>query len=145
MNQDQASVDAYVKYGRRCIQLALAFIILFCSVAILNFKGINITPLMTTVIPFSIVISIAWLQFYKKKNGLTSNSVTLKEVFTDELRVQSINNAYRSSFLLIIIGQLPLSILLDASTINSVHIVMAFTTIVAGIASFLAFFLYYDR
>ena len=145
MNQEQASIDAYVQYGRRCIKLAIVFILILSSVAILNFASIDITLIMTIVIPFFIVFSIVWLQSYKKKNGLTSNSLSLKEMFADELRVQSINNAYRSSFLLIIISQLPLSILLNTTPINNVHIILATTTIVLGITSFLAFFLYYDR
>ena len=148
MTQNQPPLDAYVKYSRRCIQLALMFIVIFSTIALLNFTtldGINALPKLMTLLPISIIFAIVWLQALKKKNGLSNGSAAFKAMFADELRCQSINKAYRAAFIVTIVAQIPFSLLLNVSVLTNTAVILGITTLVFGTSTFLAFFLYFDR
>ena len=148
MTQNQPSLDIYVKYSRRCIQLSLIFIFILSTIALLNFTSldsINALPKLMALLPIFIIFAIVWLQSFKKKNGLSNGSEAFKAMFADELRHQSIDKAYRSAFFVTIVAQIPLSLLLNASALTHTVLILGATTLVLGISVFLTFFLYYDK
>jgi len=148
MTQNQPSLDAYVKYGRRCIQLALMFIVIFSIIALLGYSkldAINALPKLMALLPIFIIFTVVWLQSFKKKNGITNGSAALKAMFADELRSQSINKAYRAAFIVIIVAQIPFSLLLNVSALTNQAVILGITTLVFGTTTFLSFFLYFDR
>lgn len=148
MTQHQPSLDTYVEFSRRCILLALIFIVIFSTIALLQFTSldtINALPKLMALLPVFIIIAIAWIHSFKKKNSLSSGSEAFKAMFADELRGQSINRAYRAAFFVTIIAQIPLSLLLTNSALADASLILGIMTMVLSISAFLIFFLYFDR
>ena len=148
MNNDINHEDACVKYCRRSIQLALILIVVisFIAIAQLAIPGAEmVTKNLMTLLPVYLVISIIWLFRFKKKAGISNNSSIFRVVMEDELRKQSLNRAFRHSFLFVIISQIPMAYFFSVSSIISASIIQSILTIVLGITTFLILFLIYDR
>ncbi len=137
-----------IKYCRRSIQLALVLMLILSSVAIIQLVGLSVgsvTKSLMTLLPIYIVISIIWLTSLRKKIGVSSSAAILRIVMEDELRAQSLNRAFRSAFLVVLIAQLPIALLFSVNTLASAAIIQSIVTAVLSVASFLTFFLIYDR
>lgn len=135
-------------YCRRSIQLALVLIVLLSVVAIFQLAEANagkLTGAIMVLLPIYIVISIAWLSALRKKLGSLSSTELFKRVIEDELRAQSLNRAFRSSFLLMLFSQIPIAYYFSVNSVLNASVIQSIVTIVLGVASFLTFFLVYDR
>jgi len=148
MNNNTYDEDACVKYCRRSIQLALTLIVVIGLIAIaqLAIPGTEVvTKKLMLLLPVYLVISIIWLFTLRKKAGISNNSSVFRVVIEDELRMQSLNKAFRNSFLFVIISQIPIAYLFYVSSIISASIIQSILTIVLGITMFLTLFIIYDR
>ncbi len=148
MNVVPNQEEACIKYCRRSIQLALALILMLSVVAVVQLAGVNagdITTNLMMLLPVYIVVSIAWLSALRKKAGTLSSSDVFRVVLEDELRAQSLNRAFRFTFVLMIVSQIPLAIYFTANSIVNASIIQSIVTIVLGVTAFLTLFLIYDR
>jgi len=148
MNNDINHEEVCVKYCRRSIQLALTLIVVTGLIAIaqLAIPGSEmLTKNLMTLLPVYLVISIIWLFRLKKKTGILNNTSVFRVVMEDELRVQSLNRAFRHSFLCVILSQIPMAYFFNVTSIISASIIQSVLTIVLGVTTFLTLFLIYDR
>lgn len=148
MSKDTNHEEACLNYCRRSIQLALTLIIVIGFIAIgqIAIPGTElITKNLMSLLPVYLVISISWLVWLKKKASISSNSEIFRVVIEDELRMQSLNRAFRNSFLFVIILQIPMAYFLHESSIIGVSILQSILTIALGVTIFLIFFLIYDQ
>lgn len=137
-----------IKYCRRSIQLALVLILILSAVAITQLVNLNASDITTSImslLPVYIVVSIIWLSTLRKKVGTLSSSDMFRIVISDELRVQSLNRAFRSTFLLMILSQIPMAYYFTVSNVLNASIIQSIVTIVLGVTTFLISFLIYDR
>ena len=148
MNIETSQEEACVKYYRRSIQLALILIVVISMIAIvqLTIPDANfITKNLMSLLPVYLVIAIIWLSALKKKANNLKTSAIFRVVIEDELRIQSLNRAFRNSFLFVIISQIPMAYFFNVSSINDVSRIQGILTIVSGVITFLTLFLIYDR
>lgn len=148
MNAAAGYEEDCIKYCRRSIQLALVLILILSMIAIVQLSNLNsnfITTNVMSLLPVYIVVSIIWLSTLKKKSGVFSNSDMFRIFIEDELRVQSINRAFRSSFILMIFSQIPMAYFFTVNNIVNASIIHSILTIVLSVTVFLTLFLIFDR
>lgn len=137
-----------ITYCRRSIQLALILILILSAIAIIQLANVNacvITKNILSLLPVYIAVSIIWLSTLRKKVGTLTSSDMFRIVIEDELRVQSLNRAFRSTFLLMVFSQIPMAYYFTVSDMLNASIIQSIVTIVLGVTSFLTLFLLYDR
>lgn len=144
---DIAKTDQLTNASRTMLWLALIVVILlgFIAFTINLFPesgwGNQLTRLLQ-VLPIFIVVGI----FSVRKKGLKldPNSSAMKIVLEDELRVASVQRAYRYGFMCVLFAQPILALLLQLIQPNNVWI-MCSMSLTLGLSVFIATILILDR
>lgn len=144
---DTAKTDQLIHASRTMLWLALIVVILLGVIAL----AINLFPesglgnrlqQFLQILPIFIIAGI----FSVRKKGLRSapNDSAMKAVLEDELRIASVQRAYRFGFMSVLLAQPVLAVLLQFTEQNNVWI-MSSMSLTLGLCVFIATTLILDR
>jgi len=144
---DRAKTDQLIHASRTMLWLALIVVALLGAIALI----INLFPesgsgnrlqQFLQILPIFIIAGICSVQ--KKELKLDPNNSAMKTVLEDELRVASVQRAYRYGFMSVLFAQPVLAVLLQFTQKNNVWI-MSSISLTLGVSVFIATTLILDR
>ena len=149
MTSQKNNVDAYSRFARRGLWLALGLIVLLGVDALL----LNVQPdglaagygrQLMLLLPLAIVLAGAWL-VSSPGGRLRASSAAARVVRDDELRQLAMQRAFRGGFLAMLLCQPVL--LAWFAWMPAAHdtVIMAVATVLLGTTAFLGTFLLHDR
>lgn len=142
--------DELVRYSRRSLWTGLVLILLLGVPAALslgfpdNAAGALFKQL-SNVLPIVIVIAVAAVKSSAKRARTDPSGPAMQAILHDELRVASVNRAYRNAFMGVMVLQPVLSVWLTRSAMANPLAFSTCVTLLLGVVLLLASILYYDR
>ena len=141
--------ERILQHSRRGLWVVLAMLILLGSWLVL--MSVNpegelaraITKLLPTFLPIAIVLTVVWSRASLGGKPFNPKEPEARAVMEDELRVASLNRAFRAAFAAVLIAQPLLAWLLWQRPFGLI-LMGAFTAVLA-VASLIAAFLVFDR
>lgn len=149
-NQKPAESDLLVKLSRRSLWVAMVFLAVLGTYAVL----INLYPdsaaaalaeRLFMLLPIALVIVIAALRSSLKGASADPGAPAMKAVLGDELRQQSLNRACRNGLFAVLLAQPLMAMLLGVAYLPYPVVLMASATALIGVGTVLASMLAYDR
>lgn len=142
--------DELVRYSRRSLWTGLVLILLFgvpaaLSIGFPDTAAGTLFKELSNVLPIVIVIAVAAVKSSAKRARTDPSGRAMQAILYDELRVASVNRAYRNAFMGVMVLQPVLSVWLTRSAIANPLALSTCVTLLFGVVLLLASILYYDR
>lgn len=143
-------LDQFERASRRSLWCALGIVLIVGAVALVLLAAPESqAALMATrlfmLLPLIVVFTGAWLRMSTKGISLDSSSAAMQAIQNDELRRASLHKAYRNGLCAVLLLQPLLALCLTSMNTPYPVAIMSAATALAGVASFLASLLYFDR
>ncbi len=150
MTRNLNEAEQLVRYSRRSLWTGLVLMLLIgtSAAAGLGFPDSEAGSLFKRLaipLPILIVIAAAALKSSAKKARTDPSGAPMQAILNDELRVASVNRAYRNSFMGVMILQPLLAIALSLIVVAHPVALASCLTLMAGVVILLASILYHDR
>ncbi len=141
--------DLLVQFSRRGLWGALALLLVLAGYAVaINFfpdsEAATLANRLASMLPIAIIIALAALRSSLKGAG-DPGGTAMKAMLNDELRLHSLNRAYRNGLAAVMLAQPVLALLLAWVSLPYPLVLMASATALLGAGAVLCSMLAYDR